>query len=324
MPTLSIIMPVFNTEPFIKEAVGSLVNQTFSDFELIIVNDGCTDRSIEIVKEFKDPRIRILTNEVNSGIVFSRNRGTKAALGKYIAPFDADDIARKDKFEKQIRFLEKHPKFGMIGSWAELIGENGEPLKKKWKINAPPERIPAILLFRNYFVQSAMVIRREVMPEGNYSSGYDVVEDYKMWVEITRKYKSWNYPDYLVKYRIHSKSITNLEVQKMAERDSRIFDYAYKALDLTLTAKQKTLLLSLKNAYKLNSAGEIRELENFLLYILEKNMELKSFNHNELVKVAFNRYLKACRIAGISRSNKLKALYSSALTKKFLLHSIKY
>ncbi len=316
-------MPVFNAEPFIKEAVVSLLNQTFTDFELIIVNDGCTDRSIEIVKEFNDPRIRILTNEVNSGIVFSRNLGTTAAVGRYIAPFDADDIARYDKFEKQIRFLDKHPDIGMIGSWARLIDEKGQLLNERWKINAPPERIPAILLFRNYFVQSAMVIRREVLPEGNYSPGYDVVEDYKMWVDITRKFKAWNYPDYLVKYRIHSKSITNVEVKKMEERDSRIFDYAYEALNIKLDIKQKALLLSIKNGNRFRNEGEIKELENFLLYILEKNMELKIFNQKELVKVALNRYLKACRIAGVSSSKVFKTLCSSALTKHFLMYSIR-
>jgi glycosyltransferase involved in cell wall biosynthesis len=323
MPTLSIIMPVFNAEPFIKEAVGSLLSQTFTDFELIIVNDGCTDRSIEIVREFNDPRIRILTNEVNSGIVFSRNRGTTAAIGKYIAPFDADDVARNDKFEKQIRFLENHPEYGMIGSWALLIDETGKTMKQRWKVNAPPERIPSILLFRNYFVQSAMLIRREALPEGNYSPGYDVVEDYKMWIDISRKYKTWNYPDYLVKYRIHPKSITNLEIQKMEDRDTRIFDYAYKSLDITLDTKQKRFLLSIKNSHTLTNADQIKELEDLLLYILHKNMQLKTFNHKELVKVAFNRYLKACRIVGISRPKILQALCNSALAKQYLMNSMR-
>ena len=163
IPTLSIVMPVYNTEKFVKKTIESLLNQTYKDFELIVIDDGSTDNSIEIIKKFADNRIKIFSNDSNKGIVYSRNRGNAEALGRFIAPFDSDDIALPDKFEKQISFLEQHPEFGMLGSWAKLIDENDKFLNVNWKLSAKAESIPAILLFRAYFIQSAVVFRREFL-----------------------------------------------------------------------------------------------------------------------------------------------------------------
>jgi glycosyltransferase involved in cell wall biosynthesis len=319
-PTLSIIMPVFNAGQFIKESVQSLVNQSFADFELIIVDDGCTDQSMEIVSDFSDRRIKILANDQNRGIVFSRNRGIEAASGRYIAPFDSDDIAKHDKFEKQIGFLEKNPGFGMIGSWVTLIDEQGKPTGDKWKVNAPPERIPALLLFRNYFAQSSMVIRREVILDGNYTIGYDVVEDYKMWIDITRQHKAWNYPDYLLYYRIHSKSITSREQEKMDGRDTMIFEYVYSKLDIDLTSKQKALLSALKNNRPFKGSGHFKELEEFLLHLLAQNTRLRVYDQKELMKVIYNRFLKACYKADQSGFSKINTFVASALHKQYIRH----
>ena len=136
-PTLSIIMPVYNAEAYLHEAVKSILAQSFTDFELIIVEDGSTDNSLEIIEGFSDSRIHVLYNDGNQGIVYSRNRGNAASRGRYIGPFDADDIAEKDKFKKQLRFLECNPDYGMIGSWAHLVDHEGRMMHEKWKVNAP-------------------------------------------------------------------------------------------------------------------------------------------------------------------------------------------
>ena len=106
MPRLSIVMPFYNTENFIKETIESLLNQTFKDFELIVVDDGSTDKSPEIISSFKDPRIKLIQNEQRKGIVYSRNKGLSEANGEFYAPFDSDDIALPHKFERQIQFLQ--------------------------------------------------------------------------------------------------------------------------------------------------------------------------------------------------------------------------
>lgn len=311
-------MPVYNSVAFVHEAVKSIIEQTFSDFELIVIDDGCTDDSINIVEAFNDPRIRILKNQRNSGIVYSRNKGNEAARGRYIAPFDSDDIARNDKFEKQIAFLEKNPSFGMLGSWANLIDENGKRLRKKWKLNAPPERIPAILLFRNYFVQSAVVIRREALPEGNYTPGYDVVEDYKMWIDIARYHKVWNYPDYLLEYRIHKKSVTQREKAMMDGRDTMIFKYVYQDLAIEQDSATLSLLADLKNNRPVGNYSKIELLEEFLIKVIDQNEKLGIYSKAELIKVIYNRFLKGLYNSRQFKFNLLTAMLRSSLHRRYI------
>jgi glycosyltransferase involved in cell wall biosynthesis len=322
-PTLSIVMPVYNAAAYIREAVASILNQTFTDFELIIINDGSTDDSMEVLNGFKDSRISILDNEKNSGIVFSRNKGIDAAKGKFIAPFDSDDIALPEKFEKQISFLHKNPDFGMIGSWAWLIDKHGKKLKEKWKVNAPAERIPAILLFRNYFVQSSMVIRSEVIPSGKYSKGFDVVEDYKMWFDITRNHKSWNFPDYLVKYRIHKKGASQSDQHQYDLRDMMMFDYIYGILGITLNPVQKKLLVNLKKGKPFESPDHLRLLEQFMIQIIETNKQLRTYNFQELIKAIYNRFLKACFLSRHHGVGTLRILATSELTILYLRRFLK-
>ncbi len=306
-PTLSIIMPVYNAGLYLREAVESLLAQTFADFELIIVEDGSTDNSREIIGGFSDSRIQVFYNDGNKGIVYSRNRGTTATRGRYIAPFDADDIARNDKFEKQLQFLERNPDYGMIGSWAHLINEEGKLLKEKWKVNAPSKRIPAIMLFRNYFVQSSVVIRRKAIPEGGYAKGYDGVEDYKMWVEVAEKWKVWNYPEYLVKYRIHKQGISLREAERLRGNDDMIYKMLYKDLDINLTEPQCRLLHLIRKRNIIKNMNTLKDIACLLLLVLAHNKKLEIYNHAELKKVVRNRWLKACYFARLPLHQRLWA-----------------
>ncbi|MDZ7776429.1 MAG: glycosyltransferase family A protein [Bacteroidales bacterium] len=207
-PLISVVMPVYNAEPYLKVAIESILHQTCENLEFILVDDASTDNSMQIIEGFSDPRIKVLKNAENRGNVYSRNRGISSMTGEFYAPFDADDIARKDKLEKQLTFLQNHQEYGMIGSWAKLIDENNKELPQKWKLDASPKRIPSILLFRNYFVQSSILIRKEAIPPNGYMQRLITGSDYNMWIEISKKYETWNYPAYLVQYRIHDKGIT--------------------------------------------------------------------------------------------------------------------
>jgi glycosyltransferase involved in cell wall biosynthesis len=231
-PELSIVMPLYNSEKFVGKAVESLLSQSYGDFELIIVNDCSTDGSMEALKQFNDRRISILHNQTNQGIVFSRNKGLEAASGAFIAPFDSDDVALPDKFKLQIDFLKKHANYGLIGSWVQMIDEHGILLKKSWKLNAKPEQIPAILFFRNYFVQSAVTMRQEAIPKQGYRKGYDLVEDWMMWHEIAAKYPVWNLPEYLVKYRVHQQGNSQNDPAQLSMKDKLMFEYLFQNLGL--------------------------------------------------------------------------------------------
>ncbi len=290
-PEISIVMPVFNREKYIKIAVESILNQTFTDFEFVIINDGSTDNTLSILQSFDDKRIKIFTNEQNSGIVFSRNRGLKEAQGKFIGMFDSDDVALPEKFKIQYKFLVENPEFAMVGSWVRWIDENGKILRKKWKLNKPSSHIPAIMLFRNYFVQSTILIRREAIPQGGYSSGFDIVEDSKMWFDVARKYKVANIQKYLVLYRVHSENISDLG-EKHLENSKKLFKYILNFINITPTDEELNLHYLIKNDEPITSLRQLKLIEIWLLKIIKHNLEISVYDKKILHKVILNRWIK--------------------------------
>jgi len=293
-PELSIVLPVFDRERYIGETLKSLINQTYRDFELIIVDDASTDASLQIARSFDDPRIRIITNDRNRGIAFSRNRGLQEASGRFVAPFDSDDIALPDKFRKQTDFLKQYPEFGMVGSWARMIDENGRLLRRNWKLNAKPERIPAIMLFRNYFVQSSVVIRSEAIPAGGYVENFDLGEDYRMWIEIAEKYKTYNLPEYLILYRLHTQNIMKSDAWKVMKYDQQIFQYLFRRLEIKTDDQVFSALFNIKNSEMIRDMNQLSEIEKLLMMILQQNAKLKLYDQRQLSKEVFNRWMKCC------------------------------
>jgi glycosyltransferase involved in cell wall biosynthesis len=200
-------MPVYNGEKHLREAVDSMLAQSFPDFELVIVNDGSTDRSVEIIEGYDDPRIRLIENSLGKGVVGARNTGIANANGEYVAMMDCDDIACPTRLEEQVAFLDDHPDFGMIGAWSEMIDEGIRVAGNFMSCSASPEAIPSLLLFNNCFTQSTVVIRKTALPEVGYRF-YPGAEDYDLWVRIAQRAKVWNLQKVLVKYRVHTSSIS--------------------------------------------------------------------------------------------------------------------
>jgi len=165
IPKISVVMAVYNGEKYLREAIDSILNQTFNDFEFIIINDGSTDDSAEIIKSYNDPRI-ILIQQENKGLAAALNEGIKIAKGKFIARMDADDISLKTRLEKQIQFMEAHPEYVAIGSWSNHISADGDylytckmPLESSALKDELPDKCPFIhtsVLMRTDEVQSVV------------------------------------------------------------------------------------------------------------------------------------------------------------------------
>ncbi len=317
-PELSIIMPVYNSVRFVAKAVESVLSQSFTDFELIIVNDASTDGSEEVLNSFNDDRIKLLINKQNMGIVYSRNRGLREARGRFVAPFDSDDIAVPEKFMKQIDFLKKSPGFGMVGSWVRMIDGEGKLMKEKWKLPAKPYLIPAIMLFRNYFVQSTIVARREAIPPGGYKTGYDVVEDYKMWIEIAKNYRIWNLPEYLVNYRVHKMSAINIDTIRLQYQNQLIFNDLFRELKLDLDKQNFETHLVIKKNDPIKNIETLKRIEEHLKLLMLQNRKVNVYNEKALTKVAINRWLKCCYRARTSGLRVVGAFLFSPITRKIL------
>ena len=215
-PKISVIMPVYNAEKYVAEAIKSILNQTYDDFELIIINDASQDKSLEIIKSFDDSRIKLLNNKTNLGCTISLNKGIKIAKGEYIARMDSDDISLPERFSKQIDYLEKNPRISVVGTYLISIDENGNENKPKANISSQSiiDNFDIFLkwklFFGNCFAHPTIMARKKVFDHlGLYQNQWKYAEDYEMWLRISlTQYSINNLPDTLLKYRCHKNNIS--------------------------------------------------------------------------------------------------------------------
>lgn len=219
--TISVVMPVYNTENFLREAIDSILNQTFSDFEFIIIDDASTDGSISILKSYTDPRIRLILKPVNTGYTESLNMGIKTAHGKYIARMDSDDFSEPHRFHTQLEFMDSHPDVVVCGSRYKLLNSSAI-------IDLPidNDEIKVALLDNCCLAHPTVMIRRDFLVENNflYNKDMEPAEDFDLWTRIIVRGKMANIGEPLLQYREHDKQISNrkFEIQKQKADISRI------------------------------------------------------------------------------------------------------
>lgn len=210
-PQVTVVMTVYNTEKYIGQAVASILGQSFKNFELLVVDDASTDRSMEIVLSFGDPRIRLIRNSANKGVAYSRKRALAEARGAYIAVLDADDVACEDRLRLQVEFLEGHPEIGLLGSAFDIIDADGnverscsvpvDPLANSWK-----------LLFGNHICHSTVMFRRQVgLGLGGYDGKVFAGEDFDLWVRFAAYSRIAQLDRSLVRWRRYKQSLYQTE-----------------------------------------------------------------------------------------------------------------
>lgn len=218
---VSVLMSVYNGERYLREAVESILNQTFGDFEFIIVNDGSTDRTAEILRGFDDERMILIDNPHNIGLTRSLNKGLRMARGEYIARMDADDISLPMRLERQAIFLDDHREVGLVGSFYYEIAGDGREVGII-ELYSENDEIQKHLLERNYFCHGTTVFRRSCLEEvGFYREEFKTAQDYDLWLRIAEKFEVANLTEPLYMRRFNLASITMTSV---AEQE------AYRAL----------------------------------------------------------------------------------------------
>ena len=211
-PLISVLLPVRNTEKYIETALQSLLAQTFSDFEILVVDDASTDYTPRILERLQqqDPRLRILPNPTPLGISRSCNRAAKEARGVYLARMDADDIALPDRFAKQVAWMEAHPECVAVGGQTIRIDPDGWPIDD-WKMPLQHEEIETWLLSGRGggIIHPTAMIRVEAFRKiGGYDETLDASQDYDLWLKLSENGKLANLPDVVLYYRLHLTSIT--------------------------------------------------------------------------------------------------------------------
>ena len=205
-PAITVLMPVYNAEKYLAEAIDSILNQSFDNFELLIINDGSTDNSEKIILSYSDNRIRYVKNEKNIRLIATLNKGIEVAKGKYIARMDADDVSLLNRLRVQFEFMESNPDVALCGSWFELIGDRTGIAKYVPGHN----EIMMRMLYQCHFCHPSVVMRKSMIDtfEVKFDAAYIHAEDYEFFVRIGEKYKLANIQTALLKYRIHGKSVS--------------------------------------------------------------------------------------------------------------------
>lgn len=217
-PLVTVLMPVYNVEDYIIESLSSIINQTYRNLEILVINDASIDRTLEKVQSFNDERIRIINNEQNKGIPYTRNVGLKEAHGKYIALMDSDDISYPERIEKQVQFMESNLDIDVVGTFYQVFGGtlNGGIFKRKVKSKyITPLDLKIKFLFNCAIHNPTSMLRKDTINkyELRYNTDYFVVQDYDLFVQISKFGKLAILPEVLYKYRVGHSNITKKSLQ---------------------------------------------------------------------------------------------------------------
>lgn len=325
-PIISVIMPVYNCASYIEDAVNSILNQTFSDFELIIIDDASIDYTTDILKKFTDPRIKFVFKEKNQGVSSAANDGFRLAKGKYIARMDGDDISVKERFEKQVAILENNPKIFICGGFVQYLGGTNNIVVHK---ETHQEIITELLLSCSICMGVSMFRRKELAGyfyDENKKSG----EDYDFWTKVAWCGEMYNIQEVLLLYRVHSNqaSIAHKPQQIIDDIEIRIFLFKkikYNTQKYTDALIAKMLLL--------NQSITIKEFALFSKWIKELaflNRKSKGYPQKELENVLktikrtllFSLYFKETTI-GITKQWRWKALLKLSINDALYVLKLK-
>lgn len=243
-PLVSVIIPAFNAEKYLRESIASVLDQTLQSIEVIIINDGSTDSTEDIIKSFSDARIIYLKNNQNLGIIKTLNKGLECARGKYIARMDADDISMKSRLKRQVEIFENDVSIDIVNIKAFILNEEGTYFKEnRGFVKSTPKTMPYLQYLRNMVMHPGVMIKGDILKSFKYRDSEEVIhiEDYELWMRLFKAgYKCFTIDDELLYYRFNPNSISRT---KQEEQHKRLISLSAKYLkqDLNLSFSKRSL-----------------------------------------------------------------------------------
>lgn len=296
-PLVSVLMPVFNGEGYVAAAIESILNQTLPSLELIVVDDGSTDRTPALLAGYtrRDSRVRSYRQD-NAGIPASRNRCLDLAIGQYLAWMDADDIARPQRLEKQVGFMDAHPEVGICGTWVKTFGASGGEV---WRYPVDDGTLRGMLLFNPPFANSSTMMRREALQTANlrFDLSFAQAQDYDLWARAALHTRFANLPEVLMLYRLHERQVTEAFSEQQAGLSGRVRLRQLDRLGIQPTAEEFSLHQALAQLTLDASRQSLERAEEWLRRLFAANGEHGVFPEPEFAQVIGQRWFFACRSA---------------------------
>lgn len=310
-PLVSVVIPCFNSGMYMREAIESIMNQSYSELEIILIDDGSTDNTLDIIQELSmlDSRIKLVRNEQNLKLVNTLNKGIALCKGKYIARMDADDIAYPLRIEKQVAYMEMHPEIGLLGSFIEEFNDKGTIGRGIQPIS--DERIRAYIFTASAFFHPGVLLRKDVLSEYNlkYEEQFTIGQDHALWINMLQHTKAANIPEILLRYRVNAQSLTQVSNRNRSSRRvvlKAIYKSAISKIGLQLSEEELSLYacsMAKQDVIEFMDT-DVSELIKLYEKVIDYAVKNQGINRNYLKK-----YLAFRFVAFIFYTNAMKQPY---------------
>jgi len=282
-PKISVLMPVYNGARYLRQAVESILAQNFREFEFVIIDDGSTDSSLEILRSYRDSRIRIARNEINLGLIQTLNKGLDLVRSDLVVRMDADDISVPHRLSHQFEFMSHHPEIGICGGRVMTFGDS---LPAVWRPPTDPSQIKAKLFFENCLAHNTVAIRKSFLSRFSlsYEAGFPHAEDWRLWWQASNYFSIANLTEILVLYRSHAESVSassslaQYETGKKIIHDIRLYHH--------LPIDESATPIFYSRFYKplLSSISTLLAAEKGLKGLSDWNIRTNSFDHKYFIQ----------------------------------------
>ena len=293
-PRVTVLMPIYNAEKYLQAAIDSILSQSFKNFEFLIIDDGSTDRTAQIVQSYVDDRIRYIAYTVNLGIAHTLNRGLELSEGEYIVRMDSDDTCHRHRIERQVSFMDRHPRIGASGTWITFMGD-----QPGWVDRSPvgEKVVNAYLLLDNPMFHPSVILRRRMFHDHHlcYDPAFSRTEDYDLWSRAAASFPLDNLPEPLLKFRCHSASVTGSSAREMRAQTYRILGRELKRLRLDPSDEELFFHHKISRGYRLDRLESLARAENWFSRLVSQNKREGIFDEEAMAIAVGMAWFRLCR-----------------------------
>lgn len=299
-PLVSVVMGCYNSEKFIIEAIDSILSQTISDIEFIIIDDCSKDKTKEIIKSYHDDRIILVENSVNKGLGYNLNYGVNISRGRYIARMDADDISLPKRFEKQVKYLESHPDVVCVGTWSKKIGDinmRSRLFSRYIKTSTDYERLKALILFGTPMMHPSVMFNGDMLRANgiNYDPSFRKAQDYELWSRIIWNYRITNIPEVLLYYRYSSGQASNKNRSEQVSLSDKIYRRLLEKVLGREPAQEEVDVHTMISTRSALTNEELDKAITWIQYLYENIRVNRIVNPKSFASFISDRWVAICR-----------------------------
>ncbi len=312
-PQVTVLLPVFNAAEYLKDAVDSILNQTFKDFELLVIEDGSTDDSLSILKSYNDPRIKIIEHTQNEGLIKTLNEGLRIATGKYIVRMDADDVSLPDRLAHQVKFMNAHPDVSVVGTYfKDIYGK-----VKVAKTPVSHEALKSQLFFSCALAHPTVIIRKSDFEKHQffYDADFPHAEDYELWVRVSRKLKIANLPKVLLKYRFHQQQVSSKHNNTQRNSMHRCHQRQLMEMGMSPSENELETHFAIANLLFRTEKKFVDNAEEWLLKIIDANKKANVFSQSHFKRMIGGYWYNICSTLQEKGLDLRDQFMQSAITK---------